>query len=71
MRFTWANPAPEDGDAYRWGVVTATDEEPLAAAGDAAATVPAADAPGEVCVQVLLVRADGRVSAQPARGCAG
>jgi len=69
VRFTWTNPAPEDGDTYRWGVVTATGEDALAAAGGPTATV--RDAPGAVCVQVLLVRADGRVSAQPARGCAG
>jgi hypothetical protein len=71
VRFTWDNPAPEQGDRYRWGVVTATGEERLATTGERAAAVPADQAPGEVCVQVFLVRSDGRVSSDGARGCAG
>jgi len=71
VRFTWDNPAPEQGDRYRWGVVTATGEERLATTGERAAAVPAGQAPGEVCVQVFLVRSDGRVSSDAARGCAG
>jgi hypothetical protein len=68
VRFTWTNPAPQAGDRYQWGVVTATDEAPLALVDAPHVTVPA---PGEVCIQVLLVRADGRVSSDAARGCAG
>ena len=71
VRFTWTDPAPQDGDRFQWGVVTATGEEPLVLVDEPAATVPAARAPGEVCVQVLLVRVDGRVSSDAARGCAG
>lgn len=69
VRFTWTNPAPQPGDRYRWGVVTATGDEPLTTADEPAATVPA-DRTGQVCIQVLLVRSDGRVSAD-VRGCAG
>jgi hypothetical protein len=71
VRFTWTDPAPQDGDRYQWGLVTATDEGPLALVDEPTATVPAAQAPGQVCIQVLLVRGDGRVSADAARGCAG
>ncbi|HEY0119170.1 MAG TPA: protein kinase [Cellulomonas sp.] len=71
VRFTWTNPAPQQGDRYQWGLVTATGEEPLALVDTPAVGVPAAQAPGEVCVQVLLVRADGRVSPEAVRGCAG
>lgn len=71
VRFTWTDPAPQDGDRYQWGLVTATGEEPLTVVDRPEATVPASQAPGEVCVQVLLVRADGRVSPDAARGCAG
>ena len=70
VRFTWTDPAPQDGDRYQWGVVTATGEEPLTLVGEPTATVPAAG-PGQVCIQVLLVRGDGRVSSDAARGCAG
>jgi len=71
VRFTWTDPAPQDGDRYQWGVVTATGEEPLTLVAEPTATVPAARAPGQVCIQVLLVRGDGRVSSDAARGCAG
>jgi hypothetical protein len=71
VRFTWTNPAPQDGDHYRWGLVTATGEEPMTLADEPAAVVAAAQAPGQVCIQVLLVRGDGRVSSDAARGCAG
>jgi hypothetical protein len=71
VRFTWADPAPQDGDRYQWGIVTATGEGPLALTGQPAATVPAAQAPGQVCLQVILVRADGRMSSDATRGCAG
>lgn len=71
VRFTWTDPAPQDGDRYQWGLVTATGEEPLSLVGEPWATVPPAKAPGQVCIQVLLVRGDGRVSSDAARGCAG
>ncbi len=71
VRFTWTDPAPQDGDRYQWGLVTATDEAPLTIVAEPSATVPAAEAPGQVCIQVLLVRGDGRVSSDAARGCAG
>ncbi len=71
VRFWWTNPDPRAGDRFQWGLVTATGEEPLAMSEEAAATVPASEAAGEVCVQVYLVRADGRVSSEPVRGCAG
>jgi hypothetical protein len=68
VTFTWTEPDPQAGDRFGWGVVTATGEELLALVDEPAVTVPAPE--GEVCVQVLLVRADGRVS--PAvRECAG
>ena len=71
VTFTWSDPAPQGGDRYQWGVVTATGEGPLTMVDEPTALVPAAQAPGEVCIQVLLVRSDGRVSADATRGCAG
>jgi hypothetical protein len=71
VTFTWTDPAPQDGDRFQWGLVTATGEGPLTMVDGPSAVVPAAQAPGEVCVQVLLVRSDGRVSSDAARGCAG
>ncbi|NUU16700.1 serine/threonine protein kinase [Cellulomonas humilata] len=68
--FTWENPDPQDGDQYLWGVLPATGEPVLAVVDVASATVPADAAAGQVCVEVAIVRADRRVSADPAQGCA-
>lgn len=66
--FTWANPDPADGDRYTWALL-----DPAGVPGqtelvdDPALRVPATG--DDVCVQVSLVRQDGRVS-EPVRGCA-
>lgn len=65
--FTWTNPAPKDGDAYLWTAVslsgdgeTATTSSPTVVVDDVSA--------GQVCIDVLLRREDGRAS-EPVRGC--
>lgn len=67
--FTWANPQPLDGDSYAWGLLQATGEPELAIVDQPTVVVPD---PGkdEVCIEVSLVRADGRASEQPTQGCA-
>ncbi|WP_421741102.1 protein kinase domain-containing protein [Cellulomonas sp.] len=68
--FTWENPDPQVGDQYLWGVLQATGEPDLALVDAAMATVPADQAAAQVCVEVAIVRADRRVSADPAQVCA-
>ena len=68
--FAWENPDPQDGDRYLWGVLEPTGEPDLTLVDAPTVTVPAADAAaGQVCVEVRIVRADRRVSADPAQGC--
>lgn len=68
--FTWENPDPQDGDHYLWGVLQATGEPQLALVDVATVTVPADQAAAaQVCVEVAIVRADRRVSDDPAQGC--
>ncbi|MGN8245116.1 serine/threonine-protein kinase [Cellulomonas soli] len=67
--FTWQNPDPEPGDAYLWGVLTLTGEPALELVETDTVTVPADQAGGEVCIEVSIVRADRRASAEPAQGC--
>lgn len=66
LTFTWTNPAPEDGDLYLWNTVD------LAGDGKAETTekttVTFEGAAGQVCVDVVLRRGDGRAS-EPVRGC--
>ncbi|WP_291379195.1 serine/threonine-protein kinase [Demequina sp.] len=65
--FTWENPEPEPGDTFLWGVQVGdaavayeTTEEP---------TVTAPYEGEEVCIEVLLRRADGRTGSAPGVGC--
>ena len=77
VTFTWANPSPEPDDHYLWGLRTATTEPVLALVAAPTVTVPVTAQQGatpgtpaaEVCVEVSIVRADGRASAAPAVGC--
>lgn len=67
--FTWSNPDPQDGDRYLWGRAVLTGEPELAPVDAATVSVPAGAPGAEVCIEVSLVRADGRFSAEPALGC--
>lgn len=66
---TWVNPEPEPGDRYLWAVVDPTQEllerhmvtDPAINISDLGAH--------EVCVQIWLGRADGRVSNRPVVEC--
>lgn len=66
--FTWTNPEPADGDRYTWGVLTATGEPELVIVTQPTVVVPSTGG-GEVCIEVSLVRADGRASETPTQGC--
>lgn len=68
--FTWDNPDPLEGDRYLWGVLQATGETESAVVDALTVTVPAEQATtAQVCIEVAIVRADRRVSAEPAQGC--
>lgn len=71
VTFTWANPDPQDGDRFAWGVTEAGGEPTLELVEEPTVTfTPEAVEPGTpVCVEVSLVRADRRASAEPAVGC--
>lgn len=66
--FTWANPDPQDGDRYTWGVVERGAVAERHVTDEPTATVSPAPG-GEVCVEVAVVRADRRASVVPAVGC--
>ncbi|PKQ26718.1 MAG: serine/threonine protein kinase [Actinobacteria bacterium HGW-Actinobacteria-4] len=66
--FAWVNPDPKPGDTYLWGVRVG-DATPALAATDATTVTTPASAEGQTCIEVLIRRADGRASADPAIGC--
>ncbi|MFB7251428.1 serine/threonine-protein kinase [Microbacterium sp. NPDC056234] len=67
VTFTWTNPEPEEGDYYIWEQVVLSGESSPEKANEPTVTF-APQATGETCVDVSLVRADGRASAS-VRGC--
>lgn len=73
VTFTWNNPAPKPGDTYAWAEV----EDGSAAPGtqtsivkEPKVTLNVASGKPQTCIQVSIVRADGRMSASPAMACA-
>jgi hypothetical protein len=64
--FSWANPDEQPGDAYLWGRTDPGADPALQPVSEPHVTVQAA---GRVCIRVLLRRADGQFSAEPAQGC--
>lgn len=67
ITFTWTNPSPEDGDLYLWSKVDLTGAAAPERTENNTVTFEGA-ASGQVCIDVMLRRDDGRAS-QPVRGC--
>ncbi len=68
IAFTWTNPDPRDGDYFLWSVVSLDEADPSVERADTPnVTVPAGA--GDVCIEVTVVRENGR-SSNPERGCA-
>lgn len=65
--FAWTNPSPEDGDLYLWNTVDLAGSADPETTDEAAVTIEDA-ASGQVCIDVMLRRSDGRAS-ERARGC--
>ena len=70
VRFTWTNPDPQDGDSYIVEPVSASDPTTEAQPVDTAEIVVPAVTSGQTCIDVTLVRANGRAQQTPSRGCA-
>ncbi|QTE28990.1 serine/threonine-protein kinase [Pengzhenrongella sicca] len=69
-QFTWGNPDPEDGDTYLYRIPVPGTEASYTTTSATAVTVPAATG-GTTCLEVLLRRANGTSSPEPATGCVG
>ena len=68
--FAWSNPEPQDGDRYLWGLVTAGSVGERALVAEPAVSVPLVRPGQEVCIEVSIVRIDGRASTEPVVECA-
>ncbi len=67
ITFSWTNPAPEDGDLYLWNTVDLAGAGAAETTDETTVTFEGA-ATGQVCVDVMLRRSDGRAS-EPVREC--
>ena len=67
ITFTWTNPTPEEGDIFLWNTVDLAGNGSTTTTDETAVTFEGA-ASGQVCIDVLLRRGDGRAS-EPVRGC--
>lgn len=68
VTFTWRNPDPKAGDQFQWYPYQTTN-----GAADrhiTVATTATVLGTGRLCIAVVLVRADGTSSPQPATACA-
>lgn len=66
VSFTWTNQDPLEGDSFIWNIARASGAEDPQQTPETSATFSAPA--GEVCIDVILRRDDGRAS-EPVRGC--
>jgi serine/threonine protein kinase len=66
--FSWTNPDPRDDDLFIWTPVTALGQGEPERTGEPKAALPLAEN-DRTCIEVVVVRANGRAS-DPVRGCA-
>ncbi|MER7797356.1 protein kinase [Microbacterium sp. NPDC096154] len=67
--FTWSNPDPEDGDRYQWHRNALSGPGPVQSTQEPTVTVPV-DGAEQVCIDVTLVRGDGRFTDEAVTICA-
>ena len=69
VKFTWTNPDPQDGDQYFVTAVSVSDGDPEPEPVDAPEIVVPAAASGPTCIDVELVRGNGKYQEKATRGC--
>lgn len=69
VTFTWQNPDPREDDSYIWTETGGAADAAVKQAAEETVTFTPAAA-GEVCIEVMLRRGDGRAS-EPVTGCVG
>ncbi|WP_382309259.1 protein kinase [Herbiconiux sp. UC225_62] len=66
--FTWTNPDPQEGDSYRWSLATPGTVNQAVRVDSTTVTVQPPEGGGTVCIEVAVVRSDGKGS-EPTVGC--
>lgn len=69
VRFDWDNPEPLSGDAYVWKTVSVNQQSQATRIEDTWVDVARETADQEICIEVSLVRKNGKMSNTAARTC--
>ena len=68
--FQWTNPSPQEGDAYIWTIINADENyAEYSRTEDLSVIVPIPEDSVAVCIEVSIVRDDGRSSQSAAQAC--
>ncbi|MDF7665538.1 serine/threonine-protein kinase [Bifidobacterium sp. ESL0745] len=73
VTFTWDNPKPEEGDAYAWAEIENESTAPgthMTVVHDTKVLVKSEETKPQTCIQVSIIRPDGRMSDSPTTACA-
>lgn len=69
VTFTWTNPNPQSGDYYVWRVISVGQESQAERVTEPEVAVPTFAGQGSVCIEVSLVRENGKASPTPTKKC--
>ncbi|PFG34274.1 serine/threonine-protein kinase [Sanguibacter antarcticus] len=67
--FEWTNPDAQDGDAYLWRIDAPGSTSPVERIDSPLVTVDVPQGQDSVCIEVSIVRSDGRATTTPVEGC--
>lgn len=69
VQFVWNNPDPQEGDAYLWRIVDLDNHAQTKRITETSVTVDRETENAQVCIEVSVVRANGKMSNTPTREC--
>ncbi len=69
VRFEWNNPDPQPDDAYVWRIIDVNSHTQNTRTTETFVEVPRETAEQQICIEVSIARANGKMSSTPAREC--
>jgi hypothetical protein len=69
VRFEWNNPDPQPDDAYVWRIIDVNSHTQNTRTTETFVEVQRDTAEQQICIEVSIARANGKMSSTPAREC--
>ncbi|WP_411722340.1 serine/threonine-protein kinase [Mycetocola sp.] len=69
VTFEWENPEPQSGDMFAWNRSDGPNQSAKTPTKDGMTTIEGVDSNTQVCVEVFIVRSNGKMSAEPLEMC--